>query len=61
DNYKLLIDIIKETRYNNSYIKYSRYVEDRAKELRWQELLNTSVYNPLRTLETKSQIINMLS
>ncbi|CAG8854859.1 11215_t:CDS:1, partial [Gigaspora margarita] len=58
NDYKLLIDIIKETQYNNSYIKYSKYVEDRAKELGWQELLNTSVYNPLRTLEAKNRIIN---
>ncbi|CAG8673608.1 7250_t:CDS:2, partial [Dentiscutata heterogama] len=56
---KILINIIEETQSKNSYVKYGRYIEDCAKNLGWHELLCDSVYDPLRLVEAKNQIINL--
>ncbi|CAG8677294.1 21872_t:CDS:2 [Dentiscutata erythropus] len=48
-----LIDLIKTTQNNNTYVQYSVYIESCAKRLGWHEVLDCTLYELLELIEAK--------
>ncbi|CAG8776773.1 16051_t:CDS:2, partial [Racocetra fulgida] len=59
--HQALINLIEATQKRHLYVQYGVYLETRAKELGWFEILHSSLYEPLELIEAKTRILNLSS
>ncbi|CAG8553397.1 21847_t:CDS:2 [Gigaspora rosea] len=56
---QVLIDLVKTTQNDNTYVQYGVYIKSCAKRLGWQEVLDCTLYEPLELIEAKKRITNL--
>ncbi|KAF0501889.1 hypothetical protein F8M41_019881 [Gigaspora margarita] len=57
--HQTLLNLIETTQKTHSYVQFGVYVEKCAKKLKWYEILNSTLYEPLEFVNAKMRILNL--
>ncbi|CAG8765983.1 15713_t:CDS:2, partial [Dentiscutata erythropus] len=57
--HQTFINLIETTQKTHSYVQFGVYVENYAKKLKWYEVLNSILYEPLELVNAKTRILNL--